>query len=76
MRPQHLKEALRNEVGDQGKRLLEQLTRLTNVIVSKGLPDFVAPVLFGANITALSKKDGGVRPVSYTHLTLPTILLV
>ena len=64
LRPQHLKEALRNEVGDQGKRLLEQLTRLTNAIVSKGLPDFVAPVLLGANITALSKKDGGVRPIA------------
>ena len=30
LRPQHLKEALRNEVGDQGKRLLEQLKETTS----------------------------------------------
>jgi hypothetical protein len=64
LRPQHLKEALRNEAGDQRKRLLDQLTLLINVIVSGRTPDFLSPVLLGANITALRKKDGGVRPIA------------
>ena len=64
LRPQHLKEALRMEVGDQRQRLLEQLTLLVNFIISKRLPDFVTPVLLGANVTALSKPDGGVRPIA------------
>ena len=64
LRPQHLKEAIRNEAGDQQKRLLQQLTYLINVIISNKLPTYVSPILLGANITALNKKDGGIRPIA------------
>ena len=64
LRPQHLKEALRIDAGDQRNRVLQQLTSLVNVIVSNRLPAYLAPVLLGANVTALNKKNGGVRPIA------------
>jgi hypothetical protein len=60
----HLKEVLRPEVGHQRELLLVQLTALVNRIVSNELPDYIRPVLLGANITALNKKNGGIRPIA------------
>ena len=64
LRPQHLKETLRLDAGDQRERLVKLLTALTNALLSNSVPDFVRPVLFGANITALKKKSGGIRPIA------------
>ena len=64
LRPQHLKEAFRSDAGDQRRRLLHNLPSLINVIVSNRLPAYLAPVLCGANVTALNKKIGDVRPIA------------
>ena len=64
LRPLHLKEVLRPDVGHQRELLLFQLTALVNRIISNQLPDFIMPVLLGANLTALNKKNGGIRPIA------------
>ena len=64
LRPQHLKDALRTDAGDQHDPLLKCLTAQSNCLLSDNLPDFVKPIIFGANITALYKKDDGIRPIA------------
>ena len=51
--------------GEAASNLVDTLTRFMNDIVLKGkVPDFVVPYFYGANLTALSKSDGGVRPIA------------
>lgn len=64
LRPLHLKEVLRSDVGHQRELLLFQLTAFVNRIISNQLPVFIMPVLLGANLTALNKKNGGIRPIA------------
>ena len=64
LRPQHLKEALRPDAGSYRDLLLTQLTALVNRIVCNQIPECIRPVLLGANITALNKKNGGIRPIA------------
>ena len=63
-RPQHLKDCLSAVTGDHGSPLLTALTRLVNEILKGNVPEFVRPILFGANLVALRKKDGGLRPIA------------
>ena len=64
--------------------------KLTGALVTHYHPDHVGGEIFGIEITGLAElmskhpvpvyvnkhEAEGVKPVSYTHLTLPTILLV
>jgi len=59
-----LKDALRPDAGSYRDLLLCQLTTLVNRIAANELPQFIKPVLFGANVTALNKKAGGIRPIA------------
>ncbi|KAL0860219.1 hypothetical protein ABMA27_010526 [Loxostege sticticalis] len=64
LRPQHLKELISSPAGNNGPRLLESLTKLCNFLL-KGLLNLdVKPFLYGASLCALSKKDGGIRPIA------------
>ena len=40
------------------------MTNLTNSILKNELPEDIKPIFFGANLCALSKKDGGIRPIA------------
>lgn len=60
-RPGHLQEALKTELRDE---LLEHTTSLVRLLVRGDAPRELAPHLAGATLTALPKKDGGVRPVA------------
>ena len=63
--PQHLKDMISEVNGETSLKLVEALTRLMNEVILKGkVPDPVLPFFFGANLTALSKSDGGVRPIA------------
>ena len=50
--------------GAAGQLLLTRLTEFTNVCLSGRVPLVVRPVFCGASLCALSKKDGGIRPIA------------
>ena len=62
LKPGHLK----NLIGapEAGNRLLESLTNLVNFVLKEKIPENIRPIFFGANLFALEKKDGGVRPIA------------
>ena len=62
--PQHLKELLSRQTGEACSRLLHALTSMANVLLSGAIPPQVRPILFGANLIALRKPHGGVRPIA------------
>ncbi|KAJ2937326.1 hypothetical protein O0L34_g17637 [Tuta absoluta] len=64
LRPEHLKELTSLSAGDNGLKLLESLTRLCNFLLRGSLNAEVCPYLYGGSLCALSKKDGGVRPIA------------
>ena len=62
LKPGHLKNLI--GAAEAGNKLLESLTRLTNFILQEQIPEGIRPIFFGANLFALSKKDGGIRPIA------------
>ena len=62
--PQHLKELISQQTGEPGIRLLTALTSLANLMLAGSIPSFIQPLLYGANLIALQKPDGGVRPIA------------
>ncbi|XP_047984053.1 uncharacterized protein LOC125224669 [Leguminivora glycinivorella] len=64
IRPAHLKELTSGSAGDNGLRLLESLTKLCNFLLSGQLNVAVCPYMYGGSLCALSKKDGGIRPIA------------
>ena len=63
MRPQHLKDLVGIR-GETGAKFLTALCKTVNRIVNSDVPKEAAAVLFGANLTPLRKKDGGIRPIA------------
>ena len=61
LRPIHLKNCLTTEHRDE---VLERCTALVNLLAKGEAPLSVAPFLAGATLTALPKKDDGIRPVA------------
>jgi hypothetical protein len=64
IRPVHLKELTSSSAGDNGRRLLGCLTKLCNFLLEGRLNAEACPYVFGASLCALSKKDGGLRPIA------------
>ena len=60
----HLKDLTGVSAESGGRELLSALTSLVNTILQGKIPGAVRPLFFGANLTALTKKDGGVRPIA------------
>ncbi len=52
------------ETGEAGQRLVYHLTRFVNLCLAGRVPTAVRPVFCGASLCALSKKDGGIRPIA------------
>ena len=63
-RPQHLKDCLTGPHGQINSPFLLALTRLTNLVLHGTIPSEVRPLIYGANLIALNKKDGGIRPIA------------
>jgi len=61
-RPQHLRDLSSNL--EKGPALLSAVTGLVNLLLDGKCPQSVASVLFGGNLTALTKKTGGIRPIA------------
>ena len=65
LQPQHLKDLTSEVLGEPSTILLDKISRLLNEILFEGrVPEEVCKVLYGANLTALSKPDGGTRPIA------------
>jgi len=64
LRPQHLKDMVGEQTAAAGQQLLTCLTDFTNNVLSGHVPNVIRPVLCGASLCALSKKDGGIRPIA------------
>ncbi|XP_047029514.1 uncharacterized protein LOC124637199 [Helicoverpa zea] len=62
--PQHLKDLTCSSAGEAGESLLKELTALINLMLSGNVNGAVIDVLYGANLCALRKKDGGIRPIA------------
>ena len=62
LKPQHLKDCLADRTMDSG--LLTALTAFVNGLLRGDCPQEIHPLLFGGALTALSKKDGGIRPIA------------
>ena len=64
LRPQHLFNLTSKSTGPGGQCLLQSLTTLTNLILAGKVPSDFRPIFFGASLTALRKKEGGIRPIA------------
>ena len=64
IRPMHLKNLLGRDTGAAGEALKETLTSFINLILRGEVPEFARACFFGASLCALSKKDGGIRPIA------------
>ena len=63
--PQHLKDLTAEYLGQTANSLLDALMDLLNNIIFAGkVPSFMVPIFYGADLIALSKDDGGVRPIA------------
>ena len=62
LKPGHLKHLI--GAAEAGNRLLESLTKLVNLVFKNMIPEDIRPIFFGANLCALSKKCGGIRPIA------------
>ena len=61
LRPQHLKDMTDSTLSDV---LLSSLASFLTLILKGEVPPSIRPFFFGASLTALRKKDGGVRPIA------------
>jgi len=64
LRPQIIKELISQQTGDAGRKLISSITNLSNFLVNDATPEAIRCILFGASLTVLSKKKGGIRPIA------------
>ena len=62
--PGHLKELFTPQTVEAGRRLLKALANLCSKLIRGQIPKHTCDLLFAANLTALRKKDGGIRPIA------------
>ena len=63
LKPQHLKDMLRPTAND-GRTLISALAQFVALVLQGKTPLSIRPFFFGASLTALTKKEGGVRPIA------------
>ena len=61
-RPQHLVDLLTCK--ESGLELASRLTDFVNLLLEGKCPECIRRILFGGNLIALRKKDGGIRPIA------------
>ena len=64
LRSQHLKDIINPSANDGCQALLSYLTLFIKLVLEGDVPVSARPYFFGANLVALGKKDGGVRPIA------------
>ena len=64
LRTGHLKDMVAPHTAEAGQRLLKALANLCSKLLRGQIPQHARDLLFAANVTALQKKDGGIRPIA------------
>lgn len=62
-RPQFFKDLISISAANSGKEVLSTLTELTNFILKGKVNEEICKYIYGASLCALTKKDGGIRPI-------------
>ena len=63
--PQHVIDMSVESLGEPASKFIDAMVTFMNIIVFPGkVPSFVRDIFHGANLIALSKPDGGVRPIA------------
>ena len=62
-RPRHLRDLL-NSSGGIASPLYSTISNFCEMVANGGLPDFILKYFFGALLTPLKKKSGGIRPIA------------
>ena len=60
----HLKDLTSSITFEAGRKLLNSLSNICNILLSGNLPIYARELIFAANLTALRKKDGGICPIA------------
>jgi hypothetical protein len=68
LRPIHLRDLTAEVLGEAGVKLLDALTSVINIMLSGSVPDEICPFIYGANLIALGKKSGGIRPIAIGYV--------
>ena len=64
MRPHHLKDLTSVHTGDESQRLVSRLTEFANLCFAGEVSTAIRQVFCGASLCALTKKDGGIKPIA------------
>ena len=64
LRPQILKDLLAEIVGDAATELATVVASFMDLVLRGEVPELIRPVFFGAALTPLKKKCGGIRPIA------------
>ena len=65
LRPQHLKDMIAPpDDNDYRNAVRHAFSSFIELVLAGGTISSIRPYFFGANLTALQKKDGGVRPIA------------
>ena len=64
LHPEHLQTLLSGKAIEAGVRLLASLTMFENLMLKVEVPEFALLIMYGAAMFALSKKNGGIRPIA------------
>ena len=64
LRPAHVMDLVAVSTAEAGHHLRRSITNLTNKILCGDAFDYAVKLLFSSNLTALKKKDGGIRPIA------------
>ena len=67
LRPGHLNDLVAPQTGEAGRRLLIALANLCSKLLRGQIPQHARDILFAANLTALRKKDGGIRTIAVAN---------
>ena len=68
LRPIHLQDLISNQTAEAGNRLILSLTSLVNTFLNGQISDFARILFFSANLNALRKKDGDIRPIAVGNI--------
>ena len=64
LRPGQLKDLVAPQIAEAGRRLLKALANLCLKLLRGQIPQHARDFLFATNLSALRKKDGGIRPIA------------
>ena len=64
LRPQHLKDVTGPITNGGAQALISALSRFVTVVLQGKIPMSICPFFFGASLMALTKREGGIRPIA------------